>query len=191
MPKTLENALVVMLALSGLTACSADVGERGDTLRAVDEQAMVSQLLYMRLDVSPFPMTAADLEASGEDATLAVPIRVEVFDEIAVAWFAPGGVARVNRSGIIAVWRVENRTPTGGELDNDAEIGLVVPGGVDIFLGDPLTANPSIARPEANQTSDLPREVVVRAIIDFFDILNTQDEARIIATIGGYHPGCL
>lgn len=192
MRKTLKNTLVVVLALVGAAACSADVGERSDTLRAIDEQAMTSQLLYMRLDLSPFPMTAADLDASGTDATLAIPVRIEIFDEIAVAWFAPGGAARVNSDGIIAVWTVENRVPIDGELNN-AEIGVVVPGGAGIFLTNPhLSATTAPARPDTEQvTTAIPIDERVRTIVDFFDVLNSIDHAAIVAQLGGFHPGCL
>ena len=64
-----REPLVVALALTGLAACSADVGDSTTTLRAVDEDAMIGQLLYMQPDVTPYPMTAAELEASGTDAT--------------------------------------------------------------------------------------------------------------------------
>ena len=184
MRKNLKNGLLVALALVGAAACSADVGDRGDTLRAIDEQAMTSQLLYLLPDVSPFPMNAADLAASGEDTTSAIPIRVEVFDDIAVAWFAPGGAARVNRQGIVALWRVENRTPIAGELENNPETGVVNPGIAPIFVGDQLSS-------EAIVTQTIPVDEVQQTILDFFDILNTQEEVGALIRLGLYHPGCL
>jgi len=192
MRKTLIQTLIATLALAGLAACSADVGSRGDTLRAVDEGAMTSQLLYLRTDLSPFPMTAADLAASGQDATLAIPVRVEVFDTMAVAWFAPGGEARVNRDGIMAIWDVAQRTPIAGELDNNAEIGVVEPGDAPIFIGDLDVGglDPSVAIP-TEQIGELPTDGVARTILDFYDILSTEQEAAFLARLGALHPGCL
>lgn len=181
----LKNALLVVLALVGAAACSADVGDRGDTLRAIDEQAMTSQLLYLLPDVSPFPMTAVDLDASGEDAATAIPVRVEVFEDLAVAWFAPAGIARVDRQGIVALWRVENRTPIAGELENNAETGVVNPGIAPIFVGDRLSSADML------ETQTIPLDGVEQTILDFFDILNTQEEVAALIRLGGYHPGCL
>lgn len=185
MRKTLGNALVIVLALTGLAACSADVGSGSDTLRAVDEAAMTSQLLYMTPEASPFPMTAAELSATGADPSVAIPVRVEIFDDIAAAWFAPGGVARVNRDGLVAVWRVEQRTPTAGELEGSgAEVGVVEPSDVRIYLDEPTQW-------VSEETAEVPHETVRQTILDFFDILIGEEEVATLARLGEYHPGCL
>ncbi len=191
MRKTLNNALVV-LALVGVAACSADVADRTDTLRAVDEDAITSQLLYMQLDRSPFPMTAADLQASGEDVTEAVPVRIEIFDDIAVAWFAPGGVAQVDRDGLMAAWWVENRTPTAGEVDDNAEFGVVTPGDTPIFVVDSAVTTEASTDPTPDENLyALPSNLTAETILDFEDLLTNAEEALAMAAIAGYHPGCL
>jgi len=175
-----------------VVACSADVGERTDTLRVVDEQAMISQLLYLQFDLSPFPMTAADLEESG-DATLAVPVRVEIFDDIAVAWFAPAGVAQVDRDGLMAVWRVEHRTPTAGEVDNNAEIGVVAPGDTPLFVIEAANELPTSTNGPTpdEQLYALPSNLAGEAILNFENLLTTAEEAIAINQTSLYHPGCI
>jgi len=189
MRNNLIHPLVIVAAIGGLYACASDVGERTDTLRVVDQNAITGQLLYMQPQASPYPMTAAQLAESGTDVNEAIPVRIEVFDDLAVAWFAPEGVARVNRDGIIAAWDVVERTPTSGELDN-AEVGVVEPGDQDVFV---VVADPSgvhVDNPAQAARVELPANAIDLAILDFQDLF-TLEELRVIQELTGHHPGCL
>ena len=79
--------------------CASDIGDHGATLRAVHEGTLTSQVLYMASDVSAIPLTAAELEAQGVDPASATPVRIEVFDDVAVAeidpWLQPGETERL------------------------------------------------------------------------------------------------
>ncbi len=196
--------LGTMLALAtalGLLGCMGDISESnlaGDVsqtefLRAVDEDAMTSQVLYMVPDVSPVPLTAAQLEELAIDATLATPVRVEIFDEVAVAWFAPAGEAVISRNSIVAMWTVLQRTPIAGELEagpptvaSDIEprattmlIETEQPNSTENRLIEGISAQTRVTNP------------VEQTIIDFFDLVGTPEEMLIIAILSGYHPGCI
>jgi len=175
------------LALAGLllVACGADVGEHGTTL-VIDEAQVTSDVLYMMPDVSQVPFSAIELEEQGIDPSAAIPVRVEVFESTAVAWFAPDGQARVGGDWIIALWSVE-RVPVSDETASG-----IAP---DVRRPDETieTAEPNAdSRPGYDiQLDQVPEHAGAVAIIDFLDRLGTPAELDLVEELISYHPGCL
>lgn len=177
----------VFLALASvlMVACGADVGEHGTRL-VVDESRVTSELLYMLPDISEVPFTAGELQDQGIDANEAIPVRVEVFETTAVAWFAPDGEARIGSDWIIALWSVE-RVPVSNETAR-GEIGTVRDPGRVVDTSD-VTVD---VRPNYDvQLTDLPEHAGAIAIIDFLDRLGTPAELEFFEEIITHHPGCL
>lgn len=186
--------VAVLASALGMWGCAGDVGDAGGMLRAVDEGAMTSQVLYMVPDVSAIPLTAAQLDEEGIDVTLATPVRVEIFDEVAVAWFAPDGEAIVSRSSIVAMWQVVNRQPTAGEVANDpGASGTVYTPPTDVLIA---TFEGQTTTNETRLVDGVEEQVAVttpveQTIIDFFDRVGTPEEAIFIEWLSTYHPGCI
>lgn len=180
--------LAAAAALPLMVACASDVDPTTSTLRIVDEDAVTSQLLYMAPELSPYPMTEATLQREGIDVVDAIPVRIEVFDEVAVAWYAPGGEAIINMDNVIALWSVVDRQQTAGELDrtNPAEVG-----GVDAIVQTDATGVET-ELPMLDVGFDAQDAVDVRAsaIIDFFDRVGTAEEAFMARRLREDHPGC-
>jgi hypothetical protein len=176
------------VALAGvmLAACGADVGDSGSALRLVNEDAITSQVLYMLPEVSQVPYTALEMEERGLDTQAAIPIRVEVYDEVAVAWFAPGGEALVGRDHIVALWQVLDRTPIVDEVDPGSAPSLVGPTPfieVDFDLAE---------QPDVDQElTTVPTSAAAQAIIDFWDRAGTPDEIWMLGVLANSHPGCI
>lgn len=187
--RTYGMVVAALMALGGW-GCAGDVAGSSGLLRAVDEQALTSQVLYMVPDVSALPLTQSQLGELQVDPSMATPVRVEVFDELAVAWFAPAGEAIISRSSIVALWEVVHRTPTAGRVANDPSPtdSYVVPSSTPVVTLDPG------ARATTNET--VPSLVRVtspaeQTIIEFFDRLGTPEEAAFVEIVSGYHPGCI
>ena len=180
----------ITLALSGalVAACGADVGEHGTRL-VVDEARVPSEVLYMLPDVSQVPFTAAELAAQGTDVSEAIPVRVELFDGVAVAWFAPDGVARIGGDWIVALWAVERVHVSDDVRGGDAP-ETRAPG-----VGTATTYEGSGDVRENRQSFDIQLNVTEHpgalAIIDFLDRLGTPAERILLEELITYHPGCL
>ena len=180
-----SRTLLVLAALMA-AACSADVTSSDGLLAEVDETAVTDQLLYMH-DMSPVPLTENDLVTYGIERTDAIPVRVEVFDTVAVAWFAPEGEAIIDRDYIVALWEVVDRgTPLNDETYSPAQPPEVInPGeivvgtypvhrelGVDVEVGQIDQGAPSVA------------------IIDWHNKAGTQEELRMMRLLQSHHTGC-
>ena len=178
---------LISLALASalMVACGADVGEHGTRL-IVDEAQVTSDVLYMLPDVSQVPFTAIELEEQGIDPAEAIPVRVEIFESSAVAWFAPDGEARIGSDWIIALWSVE-RVPVAGETAAGDAPEVRQPG--DTFEAADVNVD---ARPEYDiQIDQVPGHVGALAIIDFLDRLGTPAELDLVEELITFHPGCL
>lgn len=177
---------MMVLALAGvlMVACGADVGEHGTRL-VVDEAQMTSEVLYMLPEVSQVPFTALELQEQNIEPSSAIPVRVEIYEGTAVAWFAPDGEARIGADWIIALWSVD-RVPVSNETAADGTGSIRTPGQtVDATdLNVPSRPDYDI---QLNDTTH-PGEV---AIIDFADLLGTPVEFQHFEEIVNYHPGCL
>lgn len=184
--------VAALVSALGLSACMGDVGDAGSSLRAVDEGAMTSQTLYMVPDVSAIPLTALELEQEGIDVSAATPVRVEIFDDVAVAWFAPAGEAIISRSSIVAMWRVVERQPIAGELEG-GEPGVSsytqpVTTVTLVIDSTPTTTEEQLADGIDTQVTTRPIE---QTIIDFLDRVGTPEEMWYVGRLIGYHPGCI
>ena len=188
--KPIITIITFALGLLGAVGCATDVGERTDTLRAVDESALTTQLLFMQPELSPFPMTAAELDERGTDRAEAVPVAIEVYDTVAVAWFAPDGEPIIGRDTIVALWSVVERAqPAAGTVREDELITVVEPGDVTIFvdLAESNTLEDEVQHPR----TELPLDAVGRTIIDFWDRLGSPEELAMLSILQDAHPGCL
>lgn len=176
------------VALAGvmLAACGADVGGTGSALRLVNEDAITSQVLYMLPDASQVPYTALELEEQGIDIQAAIPVRVEVYDEVAVAWFAPAGEALVGRDHIVALWQVLDRTQIVNEVDPTSAPEVV---GSTPFIDVDFDLE---EQPDVDQElTTVPGNSAAQAIIDFWDRAGTPDEIWMLGVLSNSHPGCI
>lgn len=184
--RTMVRNIILALAGALAVACGADVGEHGTRL-VVDESQVTSEVLYMLPDVSQVPFTAAELTAQGIDRAEAIPVRVEVFEGVAVAWFAPEGVARIGGDWIIALWAVDRVAVSDETFTGDAP-ETSRPGG-GFYEGSDVNVE---ARPSYDiQLNGVPEHAGAIAIIDFLDRLGTPAELALVEELITHHPGCL
>lgn len=184
----MRTVRLVILALAGvlMSSCGAPVGEVGTRL-VVDEVQVTSDVLYMLPEISQVPFTALELTEQEIDPSQAIPIRVEIFESIAVAWFAPDGEARIGRDWIVALWTVE-RIPVSDETYSDGEPTVSVPTSNYIDADAILDRRSSydielnqVVRPSAAETT----------ILEFLDRLGSPEELAAIQELVSAHPGCL
>lgn len=177
--------MLVALAGALMAACSADVADSGGYLRAVDEDAMTSQTLYMVPEASVYPMTAAALEAEGLAETDAIPVRVEILDDVAVAWFAPAGEAVISVDSIVALWRVVDRQPIAGEVTpgERPEVIEALP-----YVEAEVTL--TLDADETHEVQTVDPGGAAATIVDFYDRLGTPEEWWMLNVLRNHHPGC-
>lgn len=185
--RTMRLALTVLLG-GMVAACGAEVGDVGSSLTMVDMDTMTAQDLYMASDVSLTPLTEAQLAARGLEPSEAIPVRVEIFEEVAVAWFAPNGEAQIGRDSIVALWEVVDRHPISNETEAGTTPDLVHENGViesSIVLADQTSL-------DVQQTDLTPLHPgAVQVIIDFADRVGTEQAYRLMERLSNSHPGCL
>ena len=146
-----------------------------------------ADLFYLR-GVSDLPLTAAQVADLGNVGVDAVPVKVEIYDDVAVAFFAPNGVAQANRAGIVALWAVVDPHPIDGTS------GALRPGDVwTVNTPDvagtatlPIQSTPTTITETVNTTN----YVGVR-LVDFFNRLGDADELLLLQRLNAAHPGCL
>ncbi len=183
----LYSRLIVATMAALLAACGADVGEAGTRL-SVDSELVTGEVLYVLPDVSEVPFTARELEQLGIHEAEAIPVRVEILEDIAVAWFAPDGEARIGRDWIVALWRV-HRAPLQGELAGASappvnQPGLVQDDAAIGGLGDGFEPRDiELLHPDL---VGAPESV----IIEFWDRLGTPEELSMLEELYAHHPGC-
>lgn len=186
--KTLRMMMATMAAFGLLAGCAADVGEGGAPLVRVDRGTISAQILFMAPELSEMPLTAVELEELGVDESEAIPVRVEIFDTVAVAWFAPDGEALIDREAIVALWRVR---PMSGEVETEGSYDVTEPPTIDAtgyVRSDTQTID---GLDSAQEVESTPYDAVEERIIEFFDRAGTPEEFEMIREIGAYHPGCL
>ncbi len=178
----------ILVALAALlaSACSADVTSSEGLLAEVDEATVTDQLLYMH-DMSPVPMTVNDLEALGVDPANAIPVRVEIFDTIAVAWFAPEGEAIIDRDYIVALWEVVDRgTPLRDETFSPEQPTPVINPG-EIVVGQ---YNVQAELGLDLEVGQIDQGAAGVAIINWHNKAGTQEELRMMRLLQTHHTGC-
>lgn len=183
--KHLRTMLATMAAVGLLAGCATEVGDGSEALVRVDADAMMAQQLFMVPELSAMPLTRGELDAEGVDETSAIPVRVEIFEDIAVAWFAPDGAALIGREFIVALWRV---VPIAGEVAPGEVTDVTVPPTLTTSL---TYVREEIAEVDPEQVTTSPYQDAADRIIEFYDRAGTPDEAIMIRELGGYHPGCL
>ncbi len=184
--------VVLALAFAG---CSQDVGERGASLRMVDAEALTSQVLYMVPELAATPFTSDQLAEEGVAVETAIPIRVEIVENLAVAWFAPDGEPIFSRDTIVAIWPIVNAEQiSNDELSRDGTT-ILTPDATyetaqieELALVATTPTYESADAPLAPTSTTTPAE---DAIVDFFNRVGTLDEAELWEQIVPYHPGCL
>jgi hypothetical protein len=131
MGKTSFGIVGALLALSGCVSDTTGSGELG----LVPESAFARTDLVLDETVAAHPLLASDARAQG---LTAIPIEIEVFGEVAVAWerLAAAPTLRT-REDLVALWRVVDRVPAssvteperpdivdlGVDLDTDLDVG--------------------------------------------------------------------
>lgn len=139
MKRTYGTIFGALLALAG---CVSE-GTSSSEVALVPEGALARTDLVLDETVAAHPLLASDTRAQG---IRAIPIVVEVFGEVAVAWERYEGAPVVRtRQDMVALWRVVDRVPASQvtEPEQPTVVGLGVDVGVvdvgnDLELGDYL-----------------------------------------------------
>jgi hypothetical protein len=114
MMRTILASLTGLLLVLG--ACAMPTDEAGDAsgLVTMTAEELEGQLLYLDPSISTIPMTPD--EARGIEG--AVPVRIRFYDDLVVAWLAPGGEAlECAAEAAVASWRLETAVPIDGDDD--------------------------------------------------------------------------
>lgn len=178
---------IALIAL-GLTAgCASEIDTSSSSLVAVDVDTMTAQTLYSMPEVSALPLTYEVLTERGLDISAADPVRVEVFENIAVAWLAPNGQVTIGRDSIVALWRV---VPVADETFGDgAEAETRAPDESTVELVGSLDYVTEM--PRAGDELEIDRSAAEEAILDFADRLGSPQELPMLEELATYHPGCI
>jgi hypothetical protein len=133
MKRTYGTIFGALLALAG---CASE-GTSSSEVALVPEGALARTDLVLDETVAAHPLLASDARAQG---IRAIPIEVEVFGEVAVAWERYEGAPVIRtREDMVALWRVVDRVPasqvTEPEQPTIVDVGVVDVGN-DLELGD-------------------------------------------------------
>lgn len=163
------------------------LGGAGVDLAWVDEATIEGRSdLYIDPSISWRPMTLAQL---GGDGISAIPVDVEVFGGVAVAWIRREGVQEAprTRADIVALFRVvEHATPASDETYREGDGPVYVP--PTRFAGTIEAGDDAASRVDL----DLP--VAGRyALVEFFDRSRfpPQQDIELWRELNENHPGCL
>ena len=169
-------------AVAMLMGCAADADPTSETLLEVDVERVTGEVLYYAPEISEVPFAATELAEWNLTTADAIPIRIEVFETTAVAWYAPEGEAIIGRDTIMALWSVTHVTPIDGRVEGGSDGNSTDTGVAVVFTGN----------------GDLGRDFVIvgptnveKTLIDFADRVGSFDEAQAIEELGAYHPGCI
>ncbi|MFK7987452.1 MAG: hypothetical protein AB8I08_15630 [Sandaracinaceae bacterium] len=185
--RTTQSLLSLFACFALLAGCSSDVSDTGSALHEVDVELITSQTLYVVPDML-VPLTAEEAEGY-EDA---IPVRVELLENTAVAWYAPEGEAIVSRETIIALWGVVERTPINDTLAAGEEPSVVLTPGTNEAASLPsLLPEYEGVLVDSELTVTNPRNSAETAILDFLDRLGSPEELPMMRELGGAHPGCI
>lgn len=158
-------------ATSGLAYVSTDVGERAD--------------LFIDRSVGERPLTLAQLGLSAPTAQT-IPVEVEVFGEVAVAWNRHEGEILRNRANIVGLYHVVDRVEISGEVDQNDD------GPVYVDVTETPVLTQEAARELGGSVASVPSWYLVNwenrleALERFRDSI---DESLVRALLTA-HPGC-
>lgn len=108
MKRTYREISAVFGALLALAGCVSE-GTSSSEVALVPEGALARTDLVLDPSIAAHPMLASDVRAQG---LRAIPIEVEVFGEVAVAWERYDGAPVLRtRQDMVALWRVVDRVP--------------------------------------------------------------------------------
>jgi hypothetical protein len=125
MKRTYGTIFGALLALAG---CASE-GTSSSEVALVPEGALARTDLVLDETVAAHPLLASDARAQG---IRAIPIEVEVFGEVAVAWERYEGAPVIRtREDMVALWRVVDRVPAS-QVTEPEQPTIVDVGGVDV-----------------------------------------------------------
>lgn len=186
------SSAVAGLALLGCSS-AGEPGRTGADLAFVAEGTIEGRAdLFIDPSVSWRPMT---LEQLGIDESRAIPVEVDVYGGVAVAWIRRDETTESlrTRADIVALYRVLDRvehvTPIAGdELDREGEEDgpLYVPG------DDETSSLPRLEREDVLQTPGVEHVPFDYVLIDWTDLSRIPEahEAELWRELQENHPGC-
>jgi hypothetical protein len=179
------RGIVVVSALLGLLGCASEpgTGSSATGLTWVRKADFENRVLYYDARISASPLTAEEMG----DTSSAIPVQVTFYEDAAVAWWAPGGEARIgDPAAVVASWPVVENAETAsaddirpGDGSSETETPRVDLGGGLIGIEEaPIHTEIDGVRPE------LPW-----AALDWLS--DYDDIARLFPHEVPTHPGCL
>ena len=130
-----------------------------------------------------------ELAAQGIEVDATIPIRVELIENYAVAWFAPDGEPIISRDTIVAIWTVVQR-PQAGRLEGGSDAPIAEPD--DNTIDTVINTDAYVTLPEGRTiVTEFGVTGAEQTILDFLDRLGTPHEIPALAQLETYHPGCL
>lgn len=125
-------------------------------------------------------------ESRLDDVETANPVRVEFYEDLAVAWYAPEGEALYGHQNIMGLWRIWDHTSDPQPLSDD------------VAPDDETTRyEPSLPElvPEEDEpqfdTTDVTVSSLPYAILDWRNRFGEPVQDELIQTLYTRHPGCL
>ncbi|MDQ3034997.1 MAG: hypothetical protein M3Y87_21500 [Myxococcota bacterium] len=185
---TLWGTAIAGLALLGCST-GTEPGSAGADLAYVAESTIEDRAdLFIDPASSWRPVTADQLQNGVESA---IPVEIEIFEGVAVAWMRrDGSEAAERRAGdIVALYRVHDHvtgiTPISDELDREDGGPVYVPGD-----------DGGLAQIDVDLAAEAPAgnfdHVIDFALIDWLDLSRFVDgrEAELWRELRENHPGC-
>ena len=108
-----------------------------------------------------------------------------VYNDVAVAWRAPNGVAQLGRANIVALWEVVDPQPIDNEVAPGTIWTVTNPGTINVANGVSTQNIPTQVPGSANVTGTF--ETV---LVDFMNRLGDADELLMLQRLNAAHPGC-
>lgn len=185
---TLVTLFAAALLLGG---CMAGGGpdDRRESLEKVQKDDYSSDVMWMEPGADR-PVTKEELA----DDARANPVRVEFYEDIAVAWHAPDGAARYGKHNLMAVWRVWEHTgdpePIDGELeagDEDEPESYETP---DRSLEAPDLVVEGL-EPETPRDIESPAIDLPFAVLEWRNRFKGRLTDELINSLDEAHPGCI
>lgn len=185
--------MAVGLGIAALGAgCGTSDGVVAADLEYVDSSIVSRQDLFLDPTIDSRPMTLVQL--GGERAS-AIPVDVEVFGNVAVAWrrSLEGQVALPrNADTLVSLWRVHD-VVDGTSIANAETIDAELENGPDYVPGDtslPRVDGVNIERPGDRIATE---EDGVYILIDWIDRVGipAEEDLELARELAERHPGCL